>query len=465
MVKKDSIKYLFLFFDYLSALISWSVFYYFRKTQIEHIPFEFSEKFYLGLLIIPLLWISGYWIFGAYDNVYRKYRMQVLAKTLMSSLIGTLLVFFVFILDDSITVYSDYYLSFIVLFGLQFVLTFTARIILTTNIVKRIHQKKIGFNSLIIGGNKKAYETYLEINDGKNYGGNIFLGYIRVNGKDTILKEFIPELGVVSDLHRAIQDNDIEEVIIAVESADHKVLETLLNELEGYDLIIKIIPDTYDILSNKVKTNNIFGTPFMELKTDIMPKWQKRIKRGLDVVLSIFALLLLLPAFIIIPILIKSGSKGKVIFKQKRIGLHGNEFEILKFRTMKENSEANGPQLSSENDSRITKVGKFLRKTRLDEIPQFFNVLKKEMSIVGPRPERQFFIDKIVKEAPHFKHLHKVVPGITSWGQVKYGYAENVEEMIQRLKYDILYIKNQSLALDLKILLYTVIIVLKRKGK
>ncbi len=465
MVKKDSIKYLFLFFDYLSALISWSVFYYFRKTQIEHIPFEFSEKFYLGLLIIPLLWISGYWIFGAYDNVYRKYRMQVLAKTLMSSLIGTLLVFFVFILDDSITVYSDYYLSFIVLFGLQFVLTFTARIILTTNIVKRIHQKKIGFNSLIIGGNNKAYETYLEINDGKNYGGNIFLGYIRVNGKDTILKEFIPELGVVSDLHRAIQDNDIEEVIIAVESADHKVLETLLNELEGYDLIIKIIPDTYDILSNKVKTNNIFGTPFMELKTDIMPKWQKRIKRGLDVVLSIFALILLLPAFIIIPILIKSGSKGKVIFKQKRIGLHGNEFEILKFRTMKENSEANGPQLSSENDSRITKVGKFLRKTRLDEIPQFFNVLKKEMSIVGPRPERQFFIDKIVKEAPHFKHLHKVVPGITSWGQVKYGYAENVEEMIQRLKYDILYIKNQSLALDLKILLYTVIIVLKRKGK
>jgi len=351
------------------------------------------------------------------------------------------------------------------LFGLQFVLTFTARIILTTNIVKRIHQKKIGFNSLIIGGNNKAYETYLEINDGKNYGGNIFLGYIRVNGKDTILKEFIPELGVISDLHRAIQDNDIEEVIIAVESADHKVLETLLNELEGYDLIIKIIPDTYDILSNKVKTNNIFGTPFMELKTDIMPKWQKRIKRGLDVVLSIFALILLLPAFIIIPILIKSGSKGKVIFKQKRIGLHGNEFEILKFRTMKENSEANGPQLSSEYDSRITKVGKFLRKTRLDEIPQFFNVLKKEMSIVGPRPERQFFIDKIVKEAPHFKHLHKVVPGITSWGQVKYGYAENVEEMIQRLKYDILYIKNQSLALDLKILLYTVIIVLKRKGK
>jgi exopolysaccharide biosynthesis polyprenyl glycosylphosphotransferase len=286
-----------------------------------------------------------------------------------------------------------------------------------------------------------------------------------VNGKDTILKEYIPELGTLPDLHFAIQNNDIEEIIIAVESNEHKILETIINEIEGYDLIIKIIPDTYDILSSSVKTSSLFGTPFMELKTDILPKWQKRIKRGMDIFLSLIAIIILIPAYILIPFLIKRSSKGQVLFKQIRIGLHGDEFEIYKFRTMKFNSEKNGPQLSSENDPRITKVGRFLRKTRLDEIPQFINVLKGDMSLVGPRPERQFFIDKIIVEAPHYKHLHKVQPGITSWGQVKYGYAENVDEMVQRLKYDMLYIKNQSLSLDLKILLYTVIIVLKRKGK
>jgi exopolysaccharide biosynthesis polyprenyl glycosylphosphotransferase len=445
--------------------MSWSVFFYFRKTRIEKISFEFTERFYLGLIIIPLLWVIAYWLFGSYDNVYRKHRMQVFSKTLTSSFTGVLCVFFLFILDDTVTVYSDYYTSFIVLFGLHFVLTILGRFILTTIIVKNIHQKKIGFNTIIIGGNEKAFETFNEINDGKNYGGNIFKGYIRVNGKDTILKEYIPELGTLPDLHFAIQNNDIEEIIIAVESNEHKILETIINEIEGYDLIIKIIPDTYDILSSSVKTSSLFGTPFMELKTDILPKWQKRIKRGMDIFLSLIAIVILIPAYIIIPFLIKRSSKGQVLFKQIRIGLHGDEFEIYKFRTMKFNSEKNGPQLSSENDPRITKVGRFLRKTRLDEIPQFINVLKGDMSLVGPRPERQFFIDKIIVEAPHYKHLHKVQPGITSWGQVKYGYAENVDEMVQRLKYDMLYIKNQSLSLDLKILLYTVIIVLKRKGK
>jgi exopolysaccharide biosynthesis polyprenyl glycosylphosphotransferase len=196
-----------------------------------------------------------------------------------------------------------------------------------------------------------------------------------------------------------------------------------------------------------------------------MPAWQFSVKRLLDIFISAFALVLLSPLLLAMAIAIRLSSDGPVIFKQERIGKYGKPFQILKFRTMVRDAERNGPQLSSSADSRVTKVGRLLRKTRMDEIPQFWNVVVGDMSLVGPRPERQHFIDLITQKAPHYRHLHRVRPGITSWGQVKYGYAENVEQMVQRLKYDILYIENMSLAMDIKILLYTIIIVFKGSGK
>ena len=221
----------------------------------------------------------------------------------------------------------------------------------------------------------------------------------------------------------------------------------------------------YDILSGQVKMSSIFGAPLIQITYDIMPPWQRNMKRLIDICASIFALTVLSPFYVIIGLIVKLTSKGPVIYSHERIGLHGDPFYIHKFRSMYVDAEKNGPTLSSKNDPRITPFGKFLRKSRLDELPQFFNVLRGEMSIVGPRPERQYFIDMITTTAPHYKHLHKVRPGITSWGQVKFGYAENVDEMIARLKYDIIYIENMSLAVDLKIMIYTIIIVFQGRGK
>lgn len=458
--------------DFIAAGSAWTLFFIFRKLIIEpqkfgyDIPVEFGIKYYLGLAIIPVSWIVFYYLSGYYKNIYKKSRLTELGQTLLSTIIGVLLIFFTLILDDTNPDYTYYYYSILALFLIHFLLTYIPRLIITTKTTHRIHNRKIGFNTLLVGSNEKAVQLYEDFDSMKKSTGNKFVGFINIHEKSSfLLEKYLPHLGGLKHLREVITDNKVEEVIIAIESSEHDQIRKIINILEETSVIIKVIPNMYDILTGTVKMSSIFSAPLIQISHDLMPTWEENLKRILDVIFSAILLILCIPVYIGLAIAIKCTSKGPVFYSHERIGRYGKPFTIFKFRSMFIDAEQNGPALSKMNDERITKIGRFLRKARLDEIPQFYNVFIGDMSFVGPRPERQFFMDQILEKAPHYVHLLKVRPGITSWGQVKYGYAENVSQMIQRLKYDIIYIENMSLIVDMKILIYTIKTVIQGSGK
>ncbi|GIV34844.1 MAG: undecaprenyl-phosphate glucose phosphotransferase [Chitinophagales bacterium] len=459
--------------DYLAAMLAWGLMFIFRKTYIGgyslvHNPeIVFDRNFYFGIFFIPLFWIMVYFITGTYREYFRKSRLTELFRTFLISFFGVLILFFVFILDDQIdNDYKNYYRTLLVLFSLHFTLTFLGRLLILNRIKSLVRRGIIGYNTVVIGGNENAVQLYHEISDPRKALGYRLVGFIDTNGESTNqLKAYMPELGKLSDLEKIAAQDNIEEVIIAIESSEHHRLNSIINSLADKNVIIKIIPDMYDILSGSVKMENVIGAPLIEIYPDIMPFWQKLVKRLIDILFSVIALVALSPLMAFIALRVKYSSPGPILFRQERIGQHGKPFTIYKFRSMYVNAEENGPQLSSKNDPRITSWGRVMRKWRIDELPQFYNILKGDMSLVGPRPERKYYIDQLVKIAPAYKHLQKVKPGITSWGMVKYGYAENLNQMVERLKWDLLYIENMSLSIDFKIMIYTVLVILQGRGK
>ncbi|MBQ8703364.1 MAG: sugar transferase [Bacteroidales bacterium] len=471
MKKQQTAKYIVC--DTLSAMLAWTALFLFRKLALEESGFEslgqvFNDlNYWLGIVIVPAGWLALYTIQGTYRNVLRRARLKELLETLLATLIGSVVIFFVLLIDDEMPTYRDYYAAFLFLLAVHFTLTYLPRLIITSSTVRRVHDRRLGFPTLMIGSGHKAMQTYLDLENQETYSGNLFVGYVTLKAGDhSPLENIMPCLGTIDDLGRLVEGGDIEEVIVALEDDERGRINEILLALDAADdTIIKFTPDARDLIVGSIKQESIFHSPLIIINNRLMSEWQYSLKRIFDVLISLVAMVVLSPVYLVTAIIVKCTSPGPVFYAQERIGYRGKPFKMHKFRSMYVDAEKSGPALSKDDDPRITPFGRFMRKVRLDEIPQFYNVLKGTMSIVGPRPERQYYIDQIVKRAPEYLLLQRIKPGITSWGQVKYGYASTVDEMVERLRYDLLYLDNMSLSTDLKILLYTVIIILQGRGK
>ena len=459
--------------DLLTSGLAWFLFNVIRFNDVvaprENYPpfadFLSVKPVWLGLICFPLLMLGIYYLSGYYNKVFIKSRVEELIHTLSTAIIGTIVIYFIAIVNDPIPDRASNYVLLLILMGLMFSLVYIGRLSITSATNRKISRGELRFNTLIIGTSQYAValrEKLMTSSTRANMTYNI-IGFVEPD-QDHCNRQLPLPVYPIEDIEMLCRELDVKCLIATSHRNGMQATLDLVNRLFRLDLPIMISPSLFQLITSKPQIRRLAGEPLIDISHAEMSDSTVNLKRAGDIVVSAITLLFLLPVFAVIAIAIKKDSKGPVIYSQERIGLRKKPFRIYKFRTMHTDAEANGPALSSANDERITHIGRILRKYRLDELPQFWNVLKGDMSIIGPRPERAYYIDKIMERAPYYILVHQVRPGITSLGMVKHGYASTIDEMIDRLQYDLIYIENISLIVDLKIIMYTVNTVLTGKG-
>lgn len=461
-MKKKSIIFTILV-DGLMINLAWAVYYWFR-VRSGLISYAMEPEFWIPMVAIWIFWLVVFFFFGLYRSWYAQSRFDEFATAFKAVTFGVFTLFFLIFIDDrGVGSPLQSRLLIAIYWGLILGMVSTGRFFLRT-FQRRLLEAGIGVhNALIVGWTEKARELCDMVRRHPALGYHV-VGFVgNRNGQKSM--NDLPVLGPIQNIPEIVRQHDIKDILIALDSTEHDRLLEVIAGCNECEVSLKIVPDLYDIISGQARTNQIYGFPLIEIMPELMPPWERALKRLIDILVSTIVLVVGLPLWLCLALAIKLDSRGPMFYTQERVGKDGKIFRIYKFRSMFHDAEKqSGPVWADRRDSRVTRVGRILRRTRFDEIPQLMNVLSGDMSLVGPRPERRHFVEIFSREIPLYPRRLKVRPGITGWAQVKHKYDENIDDVRKKVQYDLFYIENMSLRMDFKILLNTISVVLLGKG-
>lgn len=451
--------------DLLAFTVSFAVYQIVRYMMLTDIrTFSIADHAVIAALSCAF-WCVAFWMGGLYRDYYIRSPFEEFFALFRVTFLGSVTIFLLIFFGSSEDFRNNprfvFFVYWLVLFGLAAIGRIVAR-----QLQRRLREHGvITIPTVLIGTRERLAELLIDLRDEPAWGYDV-LGIVEVGAAEPQIASLgAPHLGSIDDVPAVVRAVRPREVLVTMDHTDHDALLKVTAQAADEGALVRIVPDLYEIFSGQARTQQIYGSPLIEVSPELMQPWEEVAKRTLDIVVSLFILVLGMPVWMLTALVVKLSSKGPMFFVQDRVGKNGSVFRMAKFRSMY-TDDRRGPTWTDENDPRVTPFGRFIRKTHLDEIPQLWNVLNGEMSLVGPRPEQPHYVEKFTQMLPYYRRRHKVRPGVTGWWQVKVkSNPESLEEIKNRLRYDFFYIENMSFKLDLEIMVRTVFVMLRGHGR